>query len=216
MMSPREFRGLFRRNELRLLASLKVPSQIQSFLDELPYSADDFNRCPRRVLADGTGNCFDGAVLAAAALRLQGHPARIVDLFAHDDDDHVLAVFQVDGRWGAIGKSNFVGLRYREPVYRTLRELVMSYFEFYYNVAWRKTLRSYTRPIDLRAFDRLRWPVEDAALNVIAERTERVARIPLLTAAMIRGLSRVDERTYRSGLIDAVPGGLYRPADAAP
>ena len=140
----------FSREQRAVLRRLDSPPKIQAYLDSLRYPADDFNRSPLRVMLDRKANCFDGALFAAFALWRLGHPPRIVDLFADNDDDHLLALFKMRGAWGAIAKSNYVGLRFREPVYRSLRELVMSYFEPFYNTLGDKSLRSYTRPISLR------------------------------------------------------------------
>src|SRR6185312_3712718 len=116
--------------ERRVLQQLRTPERIQRFLDaEVAYNHEpggETLRSPRRVLRDRTAHCMEGALLAAAALRCHGHPPLLLDLEAVRDDDHVLALFRSHGHWGAIGKSNFSGLRFREPVYRTLRELVMS------------------------------------------------------------------------------------------
>ena len=193
-----------------MLRRLDSPPKIQAYLDLLRYPADDFNRSPLRVMLDRKANCFDGALFAAFALWRLGHPPRIVDLFADNDDDHLLALFKVQGAWGAIAKSNYVGLRFRDPVYRSLRELVMSYFEPFYNMLGEKTLRSYTRPISLRQFDRLGWVTEQAALGVVAEHTEKVPRIRLLTNAMVRDLSPVDGRSYQAGRLGVVEAGLFR------
>ena len=201
--------------ERRVFERLTTPAAIQAFLDRLPYSADPIYRCPRTVLRDRKAHCFDGALFAAAALRRLGHPPRILDLFAENDDDHLLALFQVGGLWGAVAKSNFVGLRYREPIHRTLRELVMSYFEDYYNAAGQKTLRFYTAPLDLRRFDRLGWMTDDAPLEAIAQATDRLRRYPLLTPAMARRLLPVDRRSFESGMLGTDPAGLYRPRRAA-
>ena len=110
-----------------------------------------------------TAHCLEGAVFAAAALRVLGFPPLLLDLEAVQDTDHVLAVYQVRGHWGAIAKSNFAGLRYREPVYRTVRELVMSYFESYINLRGDRTLRAYSAPVNLARFDRCRpgWMTTD-------------------------------------------------------
>lgn len=194
----------------RLFVNLNSPARIQAFLDEIPYSTEEIYRCPRRVLQDRTAHCFDGALFAAAALRQLGYPPLIVDLLAERDDEHLLAVYKQDGHWGALAKSNFVGLRFREPVYRTLRELVMSYFEVYFNVAREKTLRGYTLPLNLTSFDRLNWMASDDHLERIAERLDQVRRVPLLTPAMIANLSLVDERSYRAGMLGVNPDGLYR------
>ena len=132
-------------------------------------------------------------------------------MFADNDDDHLLALFKVRGAWGAVAKSNYVGLRFRDSVYRSLRELVMSYFGPFYNMLGEKTLRSYTRPISLRQFDRLGWVTEQAALAVVAEHTEKVPRIPLLTNAMVLGLTPVDGRSYKAGRLGVVEAGLFQP-----
>lgn len=201
--------------ERKVFERLRSPAAIQAFLDRLPYSADPIYRCPRAVLRDRKAHCFDGALFAAAALRRLGHPPRILDLFAEDDDDHLLALFQVGGHWGALAKSNFVGLRYREPIHRTLRELALSYFEDYYNSAGRRTLRSYTAPLDLRRYDHLGWMTDDEPLEIIAQATDRLRRYALITPAMARRLLPVDRRSLQAGMLGTNPAGLYRPRQAA-
>lgn len=195
-----------------VLDSLETPARIQEFLDSIPYSSDPFYRCPRRVLRERRAHCFDGALLAAAALRRLGHPPLVVDLFPEPgrDDDHVLAVWQRDRHWGAIGKSNFAGLRYREPVYASLRELVMSYFEVFYNVAGEKTLRAYTAPLDLGELDALAWMERDEGLEEVARRLDGLARVALLTPAMIAALVPLDERSYEAGMLGTDDAGLFR------
>jgi hypothetical protein len=195
--------------EKRALRGLTTPVRIQAFLDSIPYSTDKFYRCPRRVLVDRRAHCFDGALFAAAALRRLGFAPIIVDMHAVRDDDHMVALFRRNGCWGAVAKSNYVGLRYREPVYRSLRELVMSYFEDFYNPAGERTLRTYTLPIRLARFDALDWETSDEGLETIARHTDRVPRIRLLTPAMARGLSPLDERSRQAGLQGARRAGLY-------
>jgi hypothetical protein len=197
-------------NERRAFAGLNTPAAIQAFLDGLPYSTDDFYRCPLRVLRDRTAHCLDGALFGAAALRSLGHPPLLLDMLSERDDEHMLALYKVDGHWGAVAKSNFSGLRFREPVYRTLRELVMSYFEDYFNADGEKTLRGYSVPVRLASFDRLDWMTSDEHLERIAERTDQVRRFPLLTPQMVARLSRVDERSYRAGMLGTDPAGLYQ------
>jgi hypothetical protein len=198
-------------DELALLEGLNTPHKIQSFLLELPYSADARYRSPRSVLRDRTAHCFDGSLFAAAVLRNLGYPPLIVEMLPNDrDDDHLLAVYKLKGCWGAIAKSNFSGLTYREPVYRDLRELVMSYFEQFYNVEREKTLRGYTVPLNLRAFDRFNWMTDDEHLELIAERLDAVRRVRLVPPSMARRLSPVDERSYQAGLLGANRDGLYK------
>jgi hypothetical protein len=197
--------------ERGLLLGLDSPARIQAFLDSVPYSADPFYRCPRRVLRDRRAHCFDGALMAAAALRVLGYPPLVVDLYAERDDDHMLALWQRDGCWGALAKSNFVGLRFREPIYQSLRELVMSYFEDFYNVLGEKSLRGFTVPLDLARLDGLAWMESDDGLDAVAQRLDALDRTPVLTAGMVAGLSRLDARSLAAGMLGADPDGLYRP-----
>ena len=199
----------------KALAALTSPPAIQAFLDALPYSTDLSYRCPQAVLADRRAHCFDGALFGAAALRRLGHRPRIVDLLPAEgrDDDHLLALFQRDGRWGAVAKSNFVGLHYREPVYRGLRELAMSYFEVYYNLEREKTLRAYTVPLDLAAFDRLGWEARDGEpLEAIARRLDELRRFLLLLPEQAGDLAFVDELSARAGMLGTDPEGLFWPS----
>jgi hypothetical protein len=190
------------------LRRLRAPEKIQQFLDcGLGYNKEkdgETCRSPRRVLRDGIAHCLEGALFAAAALRVQGHPPLLLDLEAVRDDDHVLAVFRARGHWGAIAKSNYSGLRFREPVYRTLRELVMSYFEHYYNPRGEKTLRRYSRPVDLARFDRIDWMTAEEELWDIPYYLLEVAHTRLLTPAMERRLTRMDRRLYAAGLYGSV------------
>lgn len=187
------------------------PAALQALLDRTPYSADPIYRCPRSALRDGRAHCFDGAVLAALALWMHGDPPRIVDMRADNDDDHVLAVYQRDGCWGAVAKSNTTVLRSREPVYRDLRELVMSYFDFYYNLDRAKALRSFSAPVDLRDFLALDWPCDDDAMEAIAAHLDAIPHTELLSPAQIARLSPVDQAVYDAGLLGANPAGLYQP-----
>jgi len=212
MSAVKAFEQALSHSERQVVARLKTPPDIQAFLDELPYSAEPIYRCPLRVLRDRLAHCFDGALFAAATLRRLGYAPLIMELLPSDrDDDHLLALFKREGHWGAVGKSNFVGLRFREPVYRTLRELVMSYFEQYYNVAREKTLRGYTVPLNLRAFDKRNWMSSDEPLEAIAQRLDEIRRVQVLTETMIDGLSPVDERSYQAGLLGVNEAGLYKP-----
>jgi hypothetical protein len=190
--------------------ALRTPWAIQQFLDDTPYSTDPFYRCPRRVLADRRAHCVDGALFAAWALERLGHRPLVLDMRAVRDDDHVIALYRRGRTWGAIAKSNVVGLRWREPIYRDVRELVMSYFEQYYNTDGEKTLRSYTDPIDLRRFDATGWRTRDDDIEpVIVRALDRARHHALLGAAAIRALAPVDERSYRAGLLGADAAGLY-------
>lgn len=208
-----EFEALLDREQREIFSSLDSPASIQAFLDEIPYSAQDANRCPLYVLRDRVAHCLDGALFAAAALRRIGFPPLIVDLLPEPgtDDDHVLAIYRRDGCLGAVAKSNFVGLRFREAIYRNLRELVMSYFEGYFNVTGVKTLRGYTRPLDLKTFDKVGWMWSNKAADAIEQRLKELQEIPLLTPQMVSFLSPVDKRSYEAGMMGTNAAGLYKP-----
>jgi hypothetical protein len=193
----------FTRRELRALRALGSPVGIQRALDAMPYHLAGTAWSPRRVLRERTAHCLEGAIFAAAALRVLGFPPLLLDLEAVQDTDHVLAVYRVRGHWGAIGKSNFAGLRFRPPVHRSLRELAMSYFESYINLRGDRTLRAYSRPVNLARFDRVHpgWMTTDGDLWWVAEHLLEISHIPLLRPAQIRHLSRVDRRSLQAGLV---------------
>jgi hypothetical protein len=186
----------FNADETRVLKKLKTPERVQRFLDqEIQYNTEPNGstfRSPRRVLRDQVAHCVEGAVL---------------------DDDHVIAVFKEHDHWGAIAKSNYAGLRFREPVYRTLRELVMSYFEHYFNVSREKTLRNYSRPVNLAQFDGLRWMISDDDLWPINEHLVRIPHVPLLRNGVGRRLARVDDRLFAAGLVGQVRSCKNRAVD---
>jgi hypothetical protein len=152
-------------------------------------------------LREQTAHCLEGAIFAAAALRVLGHPPLLLDLEADHDTDHVIAVFKVRGHWGAIAKSNFTGCRYREPVHRNLRELALSYFNTYFNLRGERTLRRYSRPINLGRFDRDDWMTSDRSVWFIANYLCEIPHIPLLTPFQIKHLTRVDRRTFAGELV---------------
>ena len=190
--------------EMRTLKALKTPEKIQRFLDvDIAYNKEpdgDTVRSPRRVLRDKVAHCFEGALFAAAALRVQGYPPLLLDFESVRDDDHVLAVFKQHGCWGAIAKSNYSGLRFREPVYRNLRELAMSYFEHYFNLSREKTLRNYSRPVNLSQFDRIGWMTAEEDLWVINDHLANLPHIPLLRNGAGHRMARVDDRLFAAGL----------------
>lgn len=195
----------FTAKELRKLRKMRTPFLIQKFLDAVPYHHGDTAWSPRKVLAKKTAHCLEGAIFAAAALRVNGYRALLWDLEAHRDVDHVLAVFQENGHWGAIAKSNYAGLRYREPVHRTLRELAMSYFDDYFNLLGERTLRAFAaRPVDLARFDKREWMTTDVNIWYIAEYLCEVKHTRLMTDAMEKRLHRVDKRRFQSGVVGRV------------
>lgn len=188
--------------ELRQLRALKTPVGVQRFLDSLPYHLADTAWSPRKVLRERTAHCLEGAIFAAAALRVLGFPPLLLDLEADNDTDHVLAIFKVGDCWGAVAKSNFTGCRYREPVYRTLRELAMSYFNIYFNLRSERTLRRYSQPIDLSRFDQRHWMTAEASIWFVAEYLCEIPHIELLTPAQVRKLTRIDKRTRAAEMLE--------------
>src|SRR6201998_1200227 len=155
--------------ELRKLRRLKNPYGIQRFLDDMPYHLADTAWSPRVVLRENTAHCFEGAIFAAAALRANGYHPLLMDIDAERDTDHVVALYKVDGHWGAVAKSNYAGCRYREPVYRSLRELAMSYFDVYFNLRGDRTLRTFSRPVDMKRLHQLHWMTTDEPIWFVAE-----------------------------------------------
>jgi hypothetical protein len=194
----------FTPKEIRALRALSTPTKIQRFVEEMPYHHAKTAWSPRIVLQERTAHCLEGAIFAAAALRANGFPPLLFDLEGYRDDDHVLAIFQMKRHWGAIGKSNFSGLRYREPVYRSLRELAMSYFDDYFNMAGDRSLRAFaTRPVNLARFDSRKWMTADKSQTLwyIADHLCRIPHTNILKPGMDKNLSRVDKRRLAAGFV---------------
>jgi hypothetical protein len=186
--------------ELRTLRALKTPARIQRFLDDLTYQYADTAWSPRRALREGKGHCLEGALLAAAALRVHGHRPLLMDLEAVRDDDHVVALYRERGLWGGIAKSNFAGLRFRAPVYRTLRELAMSYVEHYYNLRGERTLRRYSVAVDLARLDAQRWMTSEENVWCVPELLIAARHYALFPERVARGLPRLDKRSFAAGM----------------
>lgn len=151
----------FTEKELQILSKLSSPQKIQDYLNKLPINFEesgDTSRSPREVFRLGQAHCMEGAVLAATALWYHGKKPLLLDLVTtNNDDDHVVALFRQNGYWGAISKTNHAVLRYREPVYKTIRELVLSYFHEYFLNSGQKTLRKYSLPFDLSKIKDRSW-----------------------------------------------------------
>jgi hypothetical protein len=205
--------SLMTSEERNIWNRLDTPAKIQAYLDQTPYNPQDDNRSPLNVMRDHLAHCLDGGLFAAAALRRLGYPPLVIDLLPDPgvDDDHVLAVYRLNQHYGAVAKSNFVGLRYRDPIYRNLRELALSYFEDFYNLNRIKSLRFYTRPLDLSHYDHLNWEWSNQHLTVIEHRLKEIKRIPLLKPEMAADLLPVDTLSYQAGMLGANPDGIYKP-----
>jgi hypothetical protein len=195
--------------ERKMLQPLKSPARIQRFLDEeIGYNQEPNGvTCysPRLVLKERVAHCMEGAMFGAMALRRLGFPPLLVDIEAVRDTDHVLAVYRVGKHWGAVAKSDYSGLRSREPVYRTIRELVMSYFEHYYNPRGEKTLRAYSRPVNLRRFDRsIHWMTTLEQVWAIPEHLCDIPHTSVLTRPMEKHIARMDRRLFAAGRLGGV------------
>jgi hypothetical protein len=188
-------------SEARRLRALSTPARIQEFLDEMPYHLADTAWSPRRVLRERTAHCFEGAVFAAAALRVNGYAPLLWDLEADRDTDHVIAIYRERGHWGAMAKSNYAGCRGRQPIYRNLRELALSYFEDYFSMRRHFTLRRFSRPVNLARFDERSWMITEKPIWFIAEYLVDIHHYQLLPPGMARRLGRTDLRSFQSGLV---------------
>lgn len=217
MTEPFSFMEALSKPNQKLFCSLNNPLQIQQYLDSIPYVGEERDRSPLSVMEDRQCHCLDGGMLASLALSRIGFGAWVMDLVQAPglDDDHVLAIYVVNGKYGAVAKSNFTGLRYREPVYRSLRELAMSYFDVFFNVDGVKTLRGYTRPMNLNRYDHFHWQTDEAGVKKVVARLYRSAMIPLITPQEAAGLARVDQRSYDAGMLGVNADGLYRPGNSS-
>jgi hypothetical protein len=188
--------------ESATLARLTPPWRIQKFLDDLDYDVrGESCRSPRRVLRERRVQCVDGALFAAAALRVSGEPPLLLDLEAVQDDDHVLALYRRNGLWGAIARSNYSGLRFREPLFESIRDLVLSYVEGYFNLRREKTLRRYSRPVHLSRFDARGWMTAEEDLWDIPNYLVGIPHVRLLTPAQEKALAPVSRVVFEAGLV---------------
>ena len=199
------------KDETSFLRKLNEPDKIQGFLDSIDYNPNYECRSPRLVMRKRSAHCFEGALFAAAALNFIGYRPLLVDMKAFNDDDHVIAVFKENGHWGAVAKSNFTTLRYREPVYRSLRELVMSYFDFYFNIYGEKSLRGYSLPLDLSIFNSRNWVTTEEDLEYIGDKLEQLHHFEVVTKKMISKLKIASETMLKAGMMGSNESGLFKP-----
>jgi len=188
--------------EYAVLRRLDTPQKIQAYLYALRQNFElggDTCRPVRHVLHHGAAHCIEGAMLAACALWVHGEPPLVMDMRAVRDFDHVVALFRRHGRWGAISKTNGIGLRWRDPVYGTLRELAMSYFHEYTNRRDHKTLREYSVPFDLRRIDPKIWITGDKNAWSVAEALDEIRHFKLLEGRHLKTVTRRDPFERRVG-----------------
>lgn len=190
----------------------KNPNDIQVFLNSIPYSTHKICQSPYFVMKRKSAHCAEGAYFAAAVLKFMGYEPQVVDLSAENDDDHVIAVFKKDGLWGAVAKSNTTVLRYREPVYRTIRELVMSYFEMYFNTLGDKSLTGYSLPVNMKKFDKINWMTSDENLDApIGDALTAARHFPLVPENIRKKLHKADPDLVKACFMTSDPEGLFKP-----
>ena len=184
------------RAEFATLARLATPAKIQAFLNTVPANHEvggETILSVREVLRQRRAHCIEGAFVAACALWIHGDPPLVLHMDCDASDyPHVVALFRRGGHWGALSKTNGVALRFRDPVYRSLRELTMSYFHEYANRRGDKTLRSYSGAFDLRCIDAADWVTSATACGTVHDRLERLRHYPVLSPAQLKLLTRRD------------------------
>lgn len=205
----KEYQNLSKK-DTQLIKKLNSPKKIQDFISNLEMNFDyikDTCQSPKQVLKSKKAHCIEGAILAAAILSYHGHKPLLLDLEATKDDyDHVIAIFKQHKHWGAISKTNHSVLRYREPIYKTLRELVLSYFhEYFLNENGKKTLRKYSKPVNLSMFNYLNWISSDDEVWFIPEHLTKIKHYPILNKKQIALLRKADNIEIKAGKILEFP-----------
>lgn len=196
-----EFESHLSKDLLDTFRSLTTPYSVQTYLDDMPYIAEERDRAPINVMFDRQSHCLDGGLFASLALWRIGFKPLIIDLVPNpgEDDDHVLAIYQIGGCWGAVAKSNYVNLGFREPVHKTIRELVMTYFEHYCSIKQTKTLRGYTRPLDVSRYQYLDWAVDEKGANILYyKHFYKRKPVSLITPEISSKLSPISNRVYKA------------------
>lgn len=193
----------FNSGELAILNKLNTPQRIQAYLNKLPINFEDEGdtaMSPREVLKKRKAHCMEGALLAATALWYHGQKPLLLDLVTtKNDDDHVVALFKQNGYWGAISKTNHAVLRFREPVYKTVRELAMSFFHEYFKNSGQKTLRKYSAPFDLSKIKDRSWLVSGEDLWDINNALDDYKHFSILSSRQIKTLSKADKIEIDAG-----------------
>ncbi len=190
--------------EKKLFLELNDPKKIQDYLNSIPVNFElkgETCRSARMVLEKRQAHCMEGAMLAAAVLEFHGHKPLVLDLrtIKPHDNDHVVALFKQSGRWGAISKTNHAVLRFREPIFKTIRELALSYFHEYFLDNGKKTLREYSEPVDLNRFNNLNWRTTDKDLFAIPRGIDRARHFPILLPGQARQLRKADKVEIAAG-----------------
>lgn len=201
---------IWSRSDYSALRKLSTPDRIQNHLDQMAYRCESVYVPPLLSLRENRAHCFDGALLSATALLQTSISPKLIDLCAINDDDHVLCAYQHKGHWGAVAKSNFPGLRFREPIFRSIRELVLSYFENYFNLDGFKSLRRYSRPLSLPDHRKVPWQTSTSGAERIVELLETTRHYEILHAGHSAKLRKVDDRFYASQMVGVDFNGAYK------
>lgn len=188
----------YTKEEIKLFKKLNTPQKIQDYLNSLPFNFDErAGSClsPRMVLQNNKADCIEGAIFAAAVLEFHGEKPLVVDLRTVKkpfDYDHVVAIFKKDGYFGAISKTNHSVLRYRDPIYKNIRELVMSFFHEYFLPNGAKSLREYSEPFNLNYFNKLDWRTSEKNLSEVMDHLDKIKHKSILTNKQIKHLRKAD------------------------
>jgi hypothetical protein len=202
---------MWTQGERKFLKGLRSPDGIQAYLDSLPYNPVGATLSPRYVMMSGDAHCLEGGLLAAAALELMGHRPLLVELQANDyDDSHMIAVYKTQTGWGSIAKSNTTLLAGRYPVYRSIRELVMSYFDFYFNIKGRPSLYAYSPAVDLNRFNDLEWRTGDNDLIKIGYAFNHIPHTELISLRELGRLKKAPKRVQDACFLGFDPDGVFK------
>lgn len=204
-IKPLDFKSSgLNKEEWKILKKLSTPQKIQDFLNSLPFNFEkdgETHHSVRYTLKSGRAHCFEGALIAALALWIQGRRPFLLDLVTVPEDfDHVVTLFKEGGAWGAISKTNHAVLRFREPVYKNVRELVMSYFHEYFLDNGKKTLRGYSQPYDLSRFG-TGWFTTEDNLASLAHKLDRSPHKQILSRKQIKNLRKAEQVEIKAGKI---------------
>lgn len=191
------------KKEFSILKKLSTPIKIQDFLDKLPVNFEkkgETNMSPQRALREKKAHCFEGALLAALALWIAGEEPLLLDMKSTTEDwDHVLAPYKRGGYWGAISKTNHATIRFRDPVYKSIRELVLSYFhEWFMNKNGKKTLRSFSKPYNLKKLGK-GWITSEKNLWHLVKILDKLPHYPVAPKKNLKLLRRADKMEMKAG-----------------
>lgn len=197
-------------SEKKFLKSINTPEKIQRYLDSLEYNSNDAAASARFVLMSEDAHCLEGGFVAASALELQGHPPLMVSLQGYNDDHHVIVIYRGKHGLGSISKSNTTLLRGRDPVYQSVRELVMSYFDFYFNYKGEKALYAYSMPINLNRFKNWNWRTGDENMVELGMAFSDLIHYEILSQRELSKLPKASPGVKKACFLDSRMDGLYQ------